>query len=296
MWKNSSTMRHYGCPIRPVCGAYKNVIGFSIDKTNLSLYPGNNVPIIPSFTPLTATEQGIIWTSDDPTVASVSANGTVRALKEGYTRITARTMEGGFEATCLVTVNSFVAPDVVDMGLSVKWASFNLGASKPEEYGSYYSWGMTEITEYSQNYYKWYDRGRYVKYGDDDNLRTLELEDDVANVKLGNGWRMPTISEWDELLNPSNCKWEWIIVNGIKGYKVTSKKAGYTNSSIFLPAAGGCGYLYFSMLGESARYWASTMNLATRTRNADYLYFNESRAELSNGVKYLGQPIRPVKQ
>lgn len=97
-------------------------------------------------------------------------------------------------------------------------------------------------------------------------------------------------------LNPSNCKWEWIIVNGIKGYKVTSKKAGYTNSSIFLPAAGGCGYLYFSMLGESARYWASTMNLATRTRNADYLYFNESRAELSNGVKYLGQPIRPVKQ
>lgn len=293
--KNSSTMRHYGCPIRPVCGTYKQVIGFSIDKTNLSLYPGNNVQIIPNFTPSTATEQGILWSSDDPTVASVSVNGIVRGLKEGYARITARTMEGSFEASCLVTVNYFVEPEEVDMGLSVKWSSFNLGASKPEEYGSYYSWGMTELTEYAQNLYKWYDRGRYQKYCDNDNLRTLEPEDDVANVILGNGWRMPTITEWDELLNPSNCKWEWVNVNGINGYKVTSKKTGHTDSSIFLPAAGGCGYLYFSNLGESARYWASTMNLATRERNADFLFFNESGAELSNGVKYLGQPIRPVK-
>ena len=136
----------------------------------------------------------------------------------------------------------------VDMGLpsGLLWATCNLGANKPTEFGDYFAWGETETKEsYTNKTYKWYedsDEIVEIKYSDifkadaSGNIRTLlELEDDAANVKLGGNWRMPTREEFEELLHPANTDLCLVSKNDVKGYLVVSKKNGNT---LFLPAAG----------------------------------------------------------
>ena len=152
--------------------------------------------------------------------------------------------------------------EYVDLGLSVKWATCNVGANTPEEYGDYYAWGETsEKSSYTKKTYKWWD-GSYrtqTKYcidsgfGTVDNKTVLEPEDDVAHVKWGGSWRMPTISEKEELID--NCTWSRITQNGVNGYKITSQKNG---NSIFLPAAGGANYEVVGR-GNSGGYWLSSL-------------------------------------
>lgn len=192
--------------------------------------------------------------------------------------------------------------EYIDLGLSVKWATCNLGASKPEGYGNYYAWGETEPkTEYSWYRYKWckyrYDKlTKYCKdseYGTVDNKTVLEPEDDAAHVNLGGSWRMPTMEEWEELID--NCTWERIEDNNgrsITGYIVRSKKEGYTDKSIFLPAAGYCDYTDRFAVGVDGYYWSSSLD-------ADYSYDARSLNYVSgivssSGNRYYGQSIRPV--
>ena len=159
--------------------------------------------------------------------------------------------------------------EYVDLGLSVKWATCNVGASKPEEYGDYFAWGETQPKDYYDwRTYKYCNGSAYslTKYCTDsyygsgiiDNRTTLDwMLDDAAHANWGGSWRMPTIEEQQELID--NCTWTWTTQNGVYGYKVTSKKSGYTNKSIFLPAAGG---RYLSSLvyaGSSGVYWSSSL-------------------------------------
>ena len=138
--------------------------------------------------------------------------------------------------------------EYVDLGLpsGILWATCNIGAEKPEEYGDYFAWGETETKEsYTNKTYKWYedsDEIVEIKYSDlfkadaSGNIRTLlELVDDAANVKLGGNWRMPTREEFEELLHPANTDLCLVSKNDVKGYLVVSKKNGNT---LFLPAAG----------------------------------------------------------
>lgn len=119
--------------------------------------------------------------------------------------------------------NKIVTPKMVDLGLSVKWATFNLGATKPEEYGNYYAWGETEPkSEYSQQ--------TYAPIG---NKTRLGPDDDAAHVLLGGKWRMPTRDEIIELAE--NCTRKDTVQNGVAGVLFTSKKNG---NSIFIPFAG----------------------------------------------------------
>ncbi len=150
----------------------------------------------------------------------------------------------------------------VDLGLSVKWASCNVGAKSPEEYGGYYAWGETEEkTDYSWSTYKWcngsYDNlTKYCtssSYGTVDNKTTLDPEDDVAHVQWGGNWRMPTLDEIKELCD--KCSWEWTEVNGIKGQKVT----GSNGNSIFLPAAGYRNGTEVHYRGSYGYYWSGTL-------------------------------------
>ena len=152
------------------------------------------------------------------------------------------------------------APAEIDLGLpsGVRWADFNVGATKPEEYGGYYAWGETGIkTEYTKATYKLGDGNAYnpvwSKYCSDDNKTTLELVDDVANVLWGGDWRMPTLSEVNEL--KEHCTWEWTSVNGVDGYKVTGKNG----NSIFLPAAGYRTGDQFVGVGSGGYYWSSSV-------------------------------------
>ena len=152
--------------------------------------------------------------------------------------------------------------DWIDLGLSVKWATCNVGASSPEEYGGYYAWGETEEkSDYGWNTYKWC-RGTstsLTKYctssrnGTVDKKTVLDLEDDVAHVKWGGSWRMPTLNEIKELLN--ECTWKWTILNGVNGHLVTAPNG----NSIFLPATG---YQYGPILEQSdmyGEYWSATL-------------------------------------
>ena len=185
--------------------------------------------------------------------------------------------------------------EYVDLGLSVKWATCNVGAVSPEDYGDYFAWGETEPKDYYDwSTYKWcngsYDTlTKYCtdsKYGTVDNKTVLDLEDDAAHVNWGGDWRMPTKAEQDELYN--NCTWEWTTQNGVNGYKVTSKING---NSIFLPAAGYCGYGGVLGQGGYGYYWSSTPNGRCI---AYYLFFNSGYQFVDYSGRLNGYSVRAV--
>lgn len=171
-------------------------------------------------------------------------------------------------------------PNAVDLGLSVKWAKCNVGATNPEDYGDYYAWGEIETKEIYGNMagsnYKWVDElSLLTKYnnGDDswgvyDNLSTLEPEDDVAHIKLGAKWRMPSNKELQELIDTdksSDYRWDWKTINGHTGWEVVYLK---NNNSIFLPAAG---YRDYDLLeGKDAGLWYWSANLGPRESSSPY--------------------------
>jgi hypothetical protein len=135
----------------------------------------------------------------------------------------------------------------VDLGLSVKWADHNVGASKPEDYGGYFAWGETV----TKSDYSWIS---YSNLGSISEINGSRY--DVAYVKWGDKWRMPTRDEMTELRN--NCTWTWVTINGVNGCKITSKKAGYTDKSIFLPAVGYQSGTNVKSRGALGYYWSST--------------------------------------
>ena len=186
--------------------------------------------------------------------------------------------------------------EYVDLGLSVKWATMNIGAEKVSDYGNYFSWGETR----PKNNYTWdaYKHGasadELYKYSYADNIMALEPSDDTATVNLGDGWRMPTRVEWEELCNKCNCQWEWTDVDGTHGYRITSKKPGYTDKSIFLPAAGYFRGQAIDGREKSAYYWSSTRNEPFPDR-AICLYFIPNFIGIgNNGFRNGGFTVRPV--
>lgn len=195
-------------------------------------------------------------------------------------------------------------PQMVDLGLSVKWASWNVGANNPWEYGDYYAWGETETkSSYTWTNYKFrtsgdsYDNVKFSKYntssscGTVDNKTTLDPEDDVAHVKWGGSWRMPTKYEQDELR--TNCTWTWTTLNGVNGYLVTSNKAGYNDRSIFLPAAGISDGTDLYSVGSQGYYWSSSLDTGY-PYVAYSLYFYSDYVDWNGSNRYYGQSVRPV--
>ena len=191
--------------------------------------------------------------------------------------------------------------EAVDLGLSVKWASYNVGASIPEEYGEYYDWGEID-TKWLYNWYgyKWGNGDEMAltkyntksDYGVVDNKTTLDPEDDVAHLYWGGTWRMPTMMEFEELVN--NCNAVWTTENGVVGKRFTSKKEGYTDKSIFLPAAGYINTDEHWARGSRGHYWSSSLN-TNDPRNAISLMFSDGTAFCySNQTRYLGCTVRPV--
>ena len=193
----------------------------------------------------------------------------------------------------------------VDLGLSVLWASSNLGDSglcrSPGVNGSYYAWGETASKlNYAWSTYKWgtSENGPFSRYntissyGTVDNRTTLLAEDDVAHAKLGGAWRMPTEAEFTELLN--NCTKVWTTYNGTKGYKFTSNKTGYTWKWIFLPAAGYREGTSLSLVGSAGLYWSSSL-LYSYPGSAYIMDFDSDLdADTHYTFRYWGFSVRPV--
>ena len=190
-----------------------------------------------------------------------------------------------------------ITHEYVDLGLSVKWATMNVGATSPEDYGDYFAWGeTTPKSTYDWSTYKWcngsYDtQTKYctdLDYGTVDNKTILELSDDAANANWGGDWRMPTREEQDELR--TECTWTWTTQNGVKGYKVTSKTNG---NSIFLPAAGYRSGSDLYDAGSYGGYWSGSLN-TYYSGNAFGLYFGSNYVDWYGSGRYSGLSVRPV--
>ena len=182
----------------------------------------------------------------------------------------------------------------VDLGLpsGLKWANYNVGAFFPEDCGGYYAWGeIEEKSSYGWHNYKWGDERIMTKYCTDssygtvDNKTVLDPEDDVAHVKFGGRWRMPTEPELEELVN--GCDWEWTTINDIKGYRVT----GPNGNSIFFPRYG---HYYFSSLYPPLLLWSSS----TREHDSRWAYGFKTNDgvwyDLYTSNRFLGGSVRAV--
>ena len=194
--------------------------------------------------------------------------------------------------------------DYVDLGLSIKWATCNIGADKPEDYGDYYAWGELQPKDvYSWETYKYCD-GSYktlTKYTDracgkdgfSDNKSVLDPEDDVAHVKWGGNWRIPTKDELEELR--TQCTWTITTLNGVKGYTVTSNVGGYTDRSIFMPATGMRIRQWTLSTDTIGRFWGNSIEIDDDSDDAVYLDFNFSRGPgRFTLIRCFGQCVRPV--
>lgn len=187
--------------------------------------------------------------------------------------------------------------EYVDLGLSVKWATCNVGANKPEEYGDYFAWGETEPKEdYDWSTYKWCNGSNTTltkyntssDYGTVDNKTTLDLSDDAARANWGGGWRMPTDAELTELRE--NCTWTWTTQSGVNGYKVTSDKNG---KSIFLSAAGCRLDSSLYRAGSDGYYWSSSLYTDSPNYAWDVYFYSDDLVRNSNYRRY-GFSVRPV--
>lgn len=265
----------------------------------------------------TVTARGICWsTSHNPTIAnshqsSGSGTGTFTANMSGlspgttyYVRAYATNSAGtayGSEVP-FTTLSSGGGHAYVDLGLpsGTKWATCNVGADTPEDYGDYFAWGETQ----PKSYYGWdtyqYCMGGYdmlTKYcsnssygynGFTDDLTTLLPEDDAATANWGSDWRMPTKEEWQELYN--NTTLTWTTQNGVNGRLFTASNG----NSLFLPAAGCRRGSSLDGAGSDGDYWSSSL-LTDRPSRAWYLNFYSVGCGMSSGLRNTGRSVRPVR-
>lgn len=256
------------------------------------------------------TDWGFLIRTDPENWGSAKWGGTGKRLGFGVpfplTNFSAEdiTFSGGREY-CGEAKSFMAHPTVVDLGLSVKWAQMNLGATSPVEYGDYYAWGEIETKDrYYWTNYKWCKGSETTltkyntdaSYGEVDNKTVLDPEDDVAHVKLGDKWRMPTKEEVEELIG--NCDWTEERMSLTRCLKGTSKKNG---QSIILPASGnrsGSTTLYYA--GYFVYFWTSSV----WSNNLDFAYCFQGYYEIEDKVydsrasilnRTTGCPIRPVK-
>lgn len=194
---------------------------------------------------------------------------------------------------------SHITSSYVDLGLpsGTLWATCNVGANKPEESGMYYAWGELDTkSKYSHSNSKYYNKS--VKWLKDNSIinatGNLTSTHDIASVKLGSRWRMPTVSEMTEL--DEKCKWTWISSNGVNGFKVT----GPNGNSIFLPATGWYNSASDGMLdcvGERSEYWTSSVKNGD-DEDAHCLFFMTPDTHYSSTGHYVdrsrGLTVRPV--
>lgn len=203
---------------------------------------------------------------------------------------------------------SLVKPDnqinnheYVDLGLPsrLKWATCNVGATAPEEYGDYFAWGEVEPkTTYNWSTYKYCNgssstltkycnNSSYGNNGFTDNKTILNPEDDAATANWGGNWRMPTKAEQDELRN--NCTWDWTTQNGVNGYKVI----GPNGNSIFLPAAGDMYGGALDSAGSLGYYWSSSL-YTDNPSNAYNVGFGSDYVDWYYINRFCGFSVRPV--
>lgn len=270
------------------------VSSVSLNDSSVSLVVGETVQLRASIQPSNATEKDITWASSKQSVATVSNSGLVTAVAEGSATIKAEAQDGsGVFASCAVRVKKLytaVAGEAVDLGLSVKWSSMNLGATSPGDYGDYFAWGKTA----PENNYRGetYEFSKYNIVDNKTEFKDYDYEDDAARQALGGNWRMPTIDEWREL--EDYCTWTWTNSyngSGVKGRIIT----GPNGNSIFLPAAGCWSGTGLKEAGFNGDYWSSSLYEGNRVC-AYYLFFGSWKVSYGDRGRQDGLSVRPVSE
>ena len=294
-----------GQSVRPVrVNGVAAVSNIELSQTELFVKVGATSRLLATVLPADA-NKAVVWESSSADVATVDETGKVVAVAVGTCTITCSATDGsGVKAECQVEVVMNETHEYVDLGLpsGTLWATCNVGASKPEEYGDYFAWGETEPkSDYSWSTYK-YCKGSYNTmtkyctnsyYGTVDNKTELEPSDDAATANWGSGWQMPSEEQLRELYNSSyttttttSTSYGWT-----EGYKITSKRNG---NSIFLPAAGCRGGSSLYDAGSHGYYWSRSLYTS-----GDYYaycsYFDSSYIDTFNSFRYDGQSVRPVR-
>ena len=266
------------------------------------------------------TERGICWsTNANPTltdnhVAAGAGTGTFIAAVSGLQANTTyhvrayATNEAGtaygqdIEFTTLQGGGSGEY-EYVDLGLpsGTLWATCNVGANAPEEYGDYFAWGEIEPKDtYNWATYKYCngESNQLTKYCDSasfgyngftDNLTTLLSEDDAATANWGNGWRMPTLAEWNELF--VNTTHTWTTQNGVKGCLFTASNG----NSLFLPAAGHRWYDALYVVGMFCEYWSSSLYTDRSYDGFAFFYYHWGDYGMASNDRINGLSVRPVR-
>ena len=279
-----------------------SVSGLSLDRQQLSLKSAGSFQLNATILPANATDREIIWTSVNPEIAKVSASGMVSTQTAGRTLVVATTRDGSYADTCKVHV--WQEPVFIDLGLSIKWADRNLGADSPSDKGEWYAWAEIQ----PKKYYTWrtyqYSKGddrSLTKYCDDpekgyqgytDEFARLESEDDAARQAISPRWRIPSSTDWQELVN--KCDWTYATVDGQNGFKV----AKHLTPSV---------YIFIPFSGSAAIPESNSGNYWTSERNSGYPdqahYFEMRMLEGSTPAHYttstsrcFGFNIRPVYQ
>ncbi len=297
--KKSTFERYRGLPIRPVS---KDVdVELLLSTSTVDLFVGDVVPV----EIISGSGYYTISNNNERVATSTLQNNIVviSAYILGENTITITDRKSGRTANIEVKVleNPTIVPylscsdehhpHLIDLGLpsGTKWACCNVGDIKPEGFGRYYAWGETE----EKDVYDWStyvhcdgEEGTCYDLGND----IAGTDYDVAHVKWGGVWQMPTYEQLKEL--SQNCTFSWTEINGVKGCRYISKENG---SSIFLPAAG-----YFPNGNYNSnpfgQYWSSSLNLSN-TNKAYYLYFNSYGLIGDSGdVRYRGRTVRPVSR
>lgn len=180
-------------------------------------------------------------------------------------------------------------PHMIDLGLpsGTKWACCNVGASAPEDYGNYYAWGETQPKSvYNRDTYQYYQNENYVNIGSD----IAGTRYDAATANWGAPWRMPTWVQCQELID--NTTSVWTTQNGVDGRKFTGPNGG----TVFLPAAGFIWNGVLDRVGSHGHYWSSTLDESDSSTDIAYrLGFYSDRAYWSDGSRYCGRSVRPVR-
>ena len=302
-------MRRAGQTVRPVKKAFAPVSGISLNIKSIEMIEGEEVTLKATVAPANATHKDVSWVCSDENIASLrdSDRSTVVACAEGETEVRAYAADGTHYATCKVKVikesasqGEYKGHEYVDLGLpsGLKWATMNVGASKPEEYGDYFAWGETQPkSSYSWSTYKWCNGSSTTlsKYntsssnGTVDNKKQLDLADDAARANWGGSWRMPTTEEYYELIE--KCTWTWTSQNGVNGRKVT----GPNGNSIFLPAAGSRYDTYLNPAGFLGRYWSSSLYTDYPDSAYDVNFYSDN-VYRDSYYRCSGQSVRPVSE
>lgn len=253
----------------------------------LATLPGSNrVLTITDADKMPLASEGIydvLLLPQDATTATLTL--TFSDGKSYDTSVSLPTMSSGDYNILPITIKEASTPatdehDYVDLGLpsGTLWATCNVGATSPEEYGNYYAWGETTTkSSYTESNYSY-----------SSSPTTLPLDRDAAHANWGGSWIMPTWDDFKELYN--ECTWTWTTMNGKNGYKVSSRK---NSSYIFLPAAG-CFDSSLFYAGSNGGYWSSSL-YASGTSNAYVLGFYSSYiTPTDDGSRYCGHSVRPV--